>query len=62
MDLIELRPLKRDPPMGEIRLVLRRVAKDALKVNFDRKLKLEFHGYFRFWVDLATKKIFRFLL
>lgn len=37
MGLIELRPLKRDPPIGEIR-------KDALKVNFDRKLKLEFHG------------------
>jgi hypothetical protein len=37
MGLIELRPLKRDPPMGEIR-------KDALKINFDRKLKLEFHG------------------
>jgi len=34
---------------------LRRVAQDALKVTFDPTLKLEFHGYFRFWVDLATK-------
>jgi hypothetical protein len=29
-------------PMGER-------SKDALKVNFDQKLKLEFHGYFGFW-------------
>jgi hypothetical protein len=36
--------------MGESR-------KDALRVNFDKKLKLEFHGYFGFWVDLATKSV-----
>jgi hypothetical protein len=29
-------------PMGE-------TSKDALKVHFDQKLKLEFHGYFGFW-------------
>jgi hypothetical protein len=29
-------------------------SKDALKVTFDPTLKLEFHEYFRFWVDLAT--------
>jgi hypothetical protein len=28
--------------------------KDALRVNFDQKLKLEFHGYFWILVDLAT--------
>jgi len=37
MDLIEFRSLKRQNPTGESR-------KDALKVNFDKKLKLEFHG------------------
>jgi len=30
--------------MGESRLVLRRVAKDALKVTFAPTLKLEFQG------------------
>ncbi len=30
--------------MGESRLVLRRVAKNTLKVIFDKQLKLEFHG------------------
>ena len=29
--------------MGEGRFVLRRVAKDALKVTFDKQLKLKFH-------------------
>ena len=37
MDLIEFRSLKRENPTGESR-------KDALRVNFDKKLKLEFHG------------------
>ena len=37
MDLIEFQLLKRKNPMGESR-------KDALRVNFDKKLKLEFHG------------------
>ena len=37
MDLINIRPLKRKNLMGESK-------KDALRVNFDRKLKLEFHG------------------
>ena len=37
MDLIEFRSLKRENLMGESR-------KDALRVDFDKKLKLEFHG------------------
>jgi hypothetical protein len=37
MDLIDFRPLKKENLMGEVR-------KDALRLNFDRKLKLEFHG------------------
>ncbi len=37
MDLIDCRPLKRKKLMGERK-------KDALRVNFDCKLKLEFHG------------------
>ena len=36
MDLIEFRTLKRKNLMGKSR-------KDALRVNFDKKLKLEFH-------------------
>jgi len=37
MDLIEFRPLEKENLMGESK-------KDALRVNFDKKLKLEFHG------------------
>ena len=37
MDLIEFRPLKKENLMGEAH-------KNALRLNFDRKLKLEFHG------------------
>ena len=37
MDSIEFRSLKKENLMGEAR-------KDALRLNFDRKLKLEFHG------------------
>ena len=36
MDSIEFRSLKKENLMGEAR-------KDALRLNFDRKLKLEFH-------------------
>ena len=37
MDLIDFRPLKRKNLMRESK-------KDALRVNFDKRLKLEFHG------------------
>jgi len=37
MALIEFRPLEKDTPMGGSK-------KDAMRVNFDKKLKLEFHG------------------
>jgi len=37
MDLIKFQPLQRMTLMGEDRM-------DALRVNFDRNLKLEFHG------------------
>ncbi len=37
MDSIEFRSLKEENLIGEAR-------KDALRLNFDRKLKLEFHG------------------
>ena len=37
MDLIEFRSLKRENLMGESR-------KDTLRVSFNKKLKLEFHG------------------
>jgi len=38
MELIEFQLLKRENPMGEVR-------KDALRLNFDRKLKLEMSAY-----------------
>ena len=37
MDSIEFRSLKKENPMGER-------SKDAYRLNFDRKLKVEFHG------------------